>query len=76
MKQFKKALKYGSATALALSTSAVWAVADTAVTDGISAEIVNAGDTAKAVGILLITAMVVVMAVTWGMGMLRKGKNG
>ncbi len=78
MKQFKQALKFGS-TALAVGlvgTTQVWAEADATVTAGISGAITNAGDTAKAVGILLITAMVIVMAVTWAMGMLRKGKNG
>lgn len=77
MKRLKQAVKYGS-TAIAMGvigTSQVFAVADTTVTDGISASITNASDTAKAVGVLLLVAMVAVYAVYWGLGMLRKGKS-
>ena len=64
MKHFKRALKFGALAVTTASTS-VFAAEDAGIIAAVSGGITDAGDTTKAVYLLLVGAAIVIMAAAW-----------
>ena len=76
MKLFKQAIKFASVPLVMLSASMASGAEDAAIITAVSGGITDAGDTNKAIYMLLVGAAIVVMAAAWAFSTVRsKGKG-